>query len=63
MELSAKELSMLANALDKEYDRLVRVMNGRDMFNNTAEDYFGLIGRVMDERMGSSVESDHCRTD
>ena len=50
MELSDKEFSMIANALDKEATRLAKYRNGRDMFNNTHDDYYELIGRVMDER-------------
>jgi len=50
MELSDKEFSMIANALVKECSRLESGNGrGRDMFNNTHDDYCALIGRVLDE--------------
>jgi len=58
VKLSNKEFSMIANALDKECWRL-EAANGRDMFNNTHDDYYELIGRVMGERAAQRARGEN----
>lgn len=62
MELTDKEFSMLVNALDKEFSRLARRPNGRDMFNNTADDYFDLVARITDARFSQLNREDNATT-